>query len=148
MLAAEISAPSLPVAAETKRLLIVDDHPIFRHGIGQLIGKLPEVTICAQAQNAQEALEAMRKHRPEVVLLDVSMPGVNGFEAARHLRDSPGLRGVVVVAMTGLDEALFRRLGAGDEPLFHLYLQKPVCPEQLEQVLASRASIGVGGDEL
>jgi len=113
MLAAELSAPSLPTNVNTKRLLIVDDHPIFRHGISQLISKLPEVTICAQAQNAQEALEAMRHHRPDVALLDVSMPGTNGIELIKlMLAEQPRLM-ILVVSMH--DESIYalRALRAG-----------------------------------
>ena len=113
VLAADLSTPSLPANVNAKRLLIVDDHPIFRHGISQLISKLPEVTICAQAQNAQEALEAMRHHRPDVALLDVSMPGTNGIELIKlMLAEQPRLM-ILVVSMH--DESIYalRALRAG-----------------------------------
>ena len=66
-----------------KKLLIVDDHPVFRHGIIQLLRQLPEITICGEAEDGQAALEGMRRLNPDVVLLDVSMPGANGIEVIK-----------------------------------------------------------------
>jgi DNA-binding NarL/FixJ family response regulator len=95
------------------RLLIVDDHPVFRHGITQLIGKLPDVAICGEAENAQTALEAMRRLKPDVALIDVSMPGTNGIELIKlMLAEQPRLL-ILIVSMH--DESLYalRALRAG-----------------------------------
>ena len=104
---------SQPTATTGKRLLIVDDHPIFRHGICQLIGQLDDVAICGQAENAQGALEAMRRGRPDVVLLDVSMPGTNGIELIKlMLAEQPRL---IILMLSMHDESLYalRALRAG-----------------------------------
>lgn len=96
-----------------KRLLIVDDHPIFRHGIRQLISQLPEVTICGEAENAQCALDALRRIKPEVVLMDVSMPGMDGIEATKlMLAEQPRL---IILIVSMHDESLYalRALRAG-----------------------------------
>jgi len=104
---------SLTTATPSKRLLIVDDHPIFRHGITQLIGQLRDVEICGQAENAQGALEAMRRHKPDVVLLDICMPGMNGIELIKlMLAEQPRL---IILVLSMHDESLYalRALRAG-----------------------------------
>jgi DNA-binding NarL/FixJ family response regulator len=91
----------------------VDDHPVFRHGISQILEQCRDVEICGQAENAQAALAAMRQHHPDVVLLDVSMPGTNGIELIKlMLAEQPRLH-ILVVSMH--DESLYalRALRAG-----------------------------------
>ena len=102
-----------PEAVTTRRVIIVDDHPVFRHGIRQLVSKLPEVQVCAEAENAQTALEVMRDHRPDVALVDVSMPGTNGIELVKlMLAEFPQL---IVLVVSMHDESLYalRALRAG-----------------------------------
>ena len=97
----------------SKRLLVVDDHPIFRHGICQVLSQFNDVTVCGEASNAQLALEAMRRHKPEVALLDVSMPGANGIELIKHmLAEQPAL---IILVISMHDESLYalRALRAG-----------------------------------
>src|SRR5262245_60711724 len=99
--------------AKTRRLLVVDDHPVFRHGMRQLLGQMPEITICAEAENSPAALEAMRRTRPDAALVDVSMPGTNGIELIKlMLAENPRLL-ILVVSMH--DESLYalRSLRAG-----------------------------------
>ena len=108
-----IAFSSAAPATGVKRLLIVDDHPIFRHGISQLIRQLREVTICGEAENAQSALEAMRRHTPDVFLMDISMPGKNGIELIKlMLAEQPRL---VILVLSMHDESIYalRALRAG-----------------------------------
>ncbi len=111
------AAPALsksPVVADAgKRLLVVDDHPVFRHGICQYLTQVSNHTICGEASNAQLALEAMRLHQPDVVLLDVSLPGTNGIELIKHmLAERPNL---IILMLSMHDESLYalRALRAG-----------------------------------
>jgi DNA-binding NarL/FixJ family response regulator len=70
----------------TNRILIVDDHEIVREGIRNLVGRArPEWEICGEAKNGKEAIEAVKSLRPDVVILDVSMPVMSGLEAAPHI---------------------------------------------------------------
>ncbi|HSI61941.1 MAG TPA: response regulator transcription factor [Candidatus Saccharimonadia bacterium] len=104
---------SAPVATGNKRLLIVDDHPVFRHGIAQYLSEQDGVTVCAEAENAQNALEAMRQHQPDVALLDVSMPGTNGIELTKlMLAEQPKL---LILVLSMHDDSLYalRALRAG-----------------------------------
>jgi len=111
------SAPLTPAAVsatdEPKRLLIVDDHPVFRQGIAQIIGKLREVVICGEAENARAALEGMRRLQPEVAVVDISMPGTNGIELIKlMLAEQPRL---IILTLSMHDESLYalRALRAG-----------------------------------
>ena len=68
------------------RVLLADDHALVRAGIRALLESLEGVTVVAEAGNGSEVLELARKHRPDVVLLDISMPGLGGLEASALLK--------------------------------------------------------------
>lgn len=108
------AAPRAPsVVTAGKRLLVVDDHPVFRHGICQYLGQESNLVICGEAPNAQLALDAMRQLKPDMVLLDVSMPGTNGIELIKHmLAEQPKL---LILMLSMHDESLYalRALRAG-----------------------------------
>ncbi len=132
-----LAEPS-PTVKTTRRLLIVDDHPVFRHGVIQLISKLPEVTICGEAENAQTALQAMRKLKPEMALIDVSMPGTNGIELIKlMLAEEPRL---IILIVSMHDESLYalRALRAGAKG----YVMKQ---QALENVLDALRKVMSGG---
>lgn len=96
-----------------KRLLIVDDHALVRHGMKQFLGDLAEFTVVGEAETAPAALEAMRQLKPDIVLVDVSMPGTNGIELVKlMLAEQPKLQ-ILMVSMH--DESLYalRALRAG-----------------------------------
>jgi DNA-binding NarL/FixJ family response regulator len=125
--------------AAPKRLLIVDDHPVFRHGISQLIGKLHEVTICGEAENAQTALEAMRRLQPDAALVDVSMPGTNGIELIKlMLAEQPRL---LILTVSMHDESLYalRALRAGAKG----YVMKQQAAENVLDALRKVAAGGI-----
>ncbi|HEX7140254.1 MAG TPA: MEDS domain-containing protein, partial [Vicinamibacterales bacterium] len=86
------------------RILIADDHPAVRRSVRSLVESQDDWTVCAEAADGTEAVEQSERTRPDVVLLDVSMPGLNGFEAAREIRrNRPGAR-VVMLTMHKSDE--------------------------------------------
>jgi DNA-binding NarL/FixJ family response regulator len=117
--------------AGPRRLLIVDDHPVFRHGIAQLIGRVPDVTICGEADNAKSALDAMRRSNPDVALVDVSLPGTNGIELLKMmLTERPQL---IVLMVSMHDESIYalRALRAGAKG----YLMKTQAAENLIEAL-------------
>lgn len=113
-----------------KRVLIVDDHPILRKGLSMLINQEPDLTVIAEADNAQRALEMIEKHKPDMLIVDISLPGIDGIELIKTVklshRDLPSL----VVSMH--DESLFaeRALRAGARG----YIMKQ---EALEKVLVA-----------
>jgi DNA-binding NarL/FixJ family response regulator len=84
---------SLPAPAPRKRVIVVDDHPMFRHGLAQILAREPGLELSAQASNFAEALELARACKPDVALIDIMMPGVNGIELIKTLlAEFPGLR--------------------------------------------------------
>lgn len=105
--------PRAPAKSGAKRILIVDDHPVFRRGMAALLQEHPEFTVCGEAQDATSALDAMRQTAPNVVMMDVSMPGTNGIELIKlMLAEQPKLT-ILIVSMH--DESLYalRALRAG-----------------------------------
>ena len=73
---------SLPVAR--KRILILDDHPMMREGLAQLIGNEADLSVCGEAENANEAIEKINALKPDLLLADITLPGKNGFVADRN----------------------------------------------------------------
>jgi DNA-binding NarL/FixJ family response regulator len=69
------------------RVLIVDDHAVIRRGVQGILSTYPEWDLCGEADNGQDAVRLAGELRPEVVIMDVSMPGLNGLEATRIMRD-------------------------------------------------------------
>jgi DNA-binding NarL/FixJ family response regulator len=99
--------------AVKKRILIVDDHPMMRQGLAQLINNEPDLSVSWEADNAGQALEVISRHEPDLVLADISLPGKNGLEL---IKDIHVLRpGVVILVVSMHDEALYaeRVLRAG-----------------------------------
>jgi DNA-binding NarL/FixJ family response regulator len=68
------------------RILIADDHEIFRRGVRSFLESRAEWEICGEASNGSEAIEAARKLKPDIVLMDIAMPHINGFDAAKQIR--------------------------------------------------------------
>jgi DNA-binding NarL/FixJ family response regulator len=100
---------------ETKiRVLTVDDHPLLREGIAGLIADETDMTLVAEATNGREAIEQFRLHRPDVTLMDLQMPELNGVDATTAIRaEFPGARVVVLTTYTGdVQVALALKAGA------------------------------------
>ena len=113
------------------RILIVEDCADTRSALVALL-KRPEREVRA-APTGLAALDAANDFRPDVVLLDLGLPGLSGYEVARCLRQTPGLEGVVLVAVTGHGQPL--DLICSREAGIDRHLVKPVVPEDLERVL-------------
>jgi DNA-binding NarL/FixJ family response regulator len=101
------------VVPKPKRVLVVDDHPVFRYGLCQLLGQEGDIEVCGEADNGQSALKAMRELNPDVVLLDVSMPGTDGIELVKLMLAERRRLSILVLSMH--DESLYalRALRAG-----------------------------------
>jgi two-component system, OmpR family, phosphate regulon response regulator PhoB len=110
-----------------RRVLLADDDPGLRRLIGTTLGT--EDFDLLQAVDGEEALQIARQQHPELVLLDVNMPKLNGFEVCRHLKSEPETSGIKVVMLTArggdVDRARGREAGADD------YFIKPFSPVQL-----------------
>jgi len=109
------------------RVLCVDDHPLLREGIAVLIGNQTDMELVAEAANGREAVELFRKHRPDVTLMDLQMPKVNGFDAISAIRSEfPEARILVLTTHAG-DVQVSRALKAGARA----YLLKGSVREEL-----------------
>ena len=95
------------------RILAVDDHPILRKGLAALVNSEPDLKLVAEATNGKEAIEAFRSHRPDVTLMDLQMPGLDGIQAIEAIcSEFPGARIIVLTTYTG-DTQVVRSLKAG-----------------------------------
>ncbi len=95
------------------RILVADDHTLFRSGLRALFGSVPDTEVAGEAADGEEAVAKTAELRPDVVLMDIQMPGINGIEATRRIAESiPGV-GVVVVTMFKDDDSVFAAMRAG-----------------------------------
>src|SRR5450631_3177040 len=94
-------------------VILADDHTLVRAGIRALLEKLPAVKVIGEASDGREVLNLLKAQRPEVVLMDIAMPGLNGLESAeRMVRDFPGVR-IIILTMHHNEEYVVRALKAG-----------------------------------
>ncbi|MET8646149.1 response regulator transcription factor [Streptomyces sp. NPDC004675] len=111
------------------RVLLVDDQPLIRSGFRALLDLEADIEVVAEAADGGEGLALAREHLPDIVLIDIQMPVVDGIEATRRIAADPALAGVHVVILTnyGLDEYVFNALRAGAAG----FLVKDIVPEDL-----------------
>ncbi|GLW11407.1 DNA-binding response regulator [Microtetraspora sp. NBRC 13810] len=109
------------------RVLLVDDQPLLRSGFRALLDLEDDIEVVAEAGDGREGLALAREHRPDVALIDIQMPVIDGIELTRRIAADPALAGVHVVILTnyGLDEYVFNALRAGAAG----FLVKDIVPE-------------------
>ncbi len=99
--------------ADAIRVLIVDDHAPFRAGLRALLTSVPEMQVAGEAENGDDAIRAAAKLQPDVILMDIQMPGMNGIEATRLIYQSSPHIGVIVLTMFEDDDSVFAAMRAG-----------------------------------
>lgn len=109
------------------RVLIADDHALVRKGLIALLSPSSEVEVVGEAEDGWEAVAKAQSLDPDVVLMDVSMPGLNGIEATRKIREQSPQTRVIMLTVSDSDEDLFQAIRAGAQG----YLLKTVDPDQL-----------------
>jgi DNA-binding NarL/FixJ family response regulator len=118
------------------RILTVDDHPVLRKGLAALVNAEPDLKLVAEASNGKEAIEAFRSHQPDITLMDIQMPGLDGIEAIRTIRSEfPEARIIVLTTYTG-DAQVLRALKAGARAYI---LKGHVLDELLDTIRAVHA---------
>jgi DNA-binding NarL/FixJ family response regulator len=95
------------------RILIADDHTLFREGLVALMDSVPEIEVVATAEDGHQAIESADKLQPDVILMDLQMPGINGIEATRQIIQTSPHIGVIVVTMFEDDDSVFAAMRAG-----------------------------------
>jgi len=113
------------------RVMCVDDHRLMREGIVRIVSLQPDITVVSEARTGEEAVEQFLKHRPDVTLMDLRLPVMNGLQAIRAIRRAQPDARVVVLTMYQGDEDIYRALQAGAAA----YVLKDSMPDDLIRVI-------------
>jgi two-component system, NarL family, response regulator DegU len=115
------------------RILIADDHSMVRQGIKQILELEEDITVVAQASNGDEAIKFAREIEPDVILMDINMPGTNGLQAINELKQDKRLFKIIVLTLHQDTEYLFKTLQMGAEG----YVLKDAEPSVLIEAIRS-----------
>jgi DNA-binding NarL/FixJ family response regulator len=119
----------------TIRILIADDHAVVREGLRAVLGSEPDMEVVGEAATGKEVLERAAELRPDVILMDIQMPQINGIEATRRILDASPKVGVVVLTMFEDDDSVFSAMRAGARG----YVLKGAHPSEILKVLRAVA---------
>ena len=121
------------VRSDPIRILIVEDHPVFREGLSTIIGSQADMHLVAQASNAVEAIAEFRRHRPDITLMDLRLPGTNGIDTLISIRgEYPDAR-IIILTTADSDGEIQRALRAGAAA----YVLKSMPKNELLDVIRS-----------
>lgn len=143
----DVSEP-LANTSQTARVLLVDDHALLRTGVASIINQERDLHVVAEAGNGVEAIEAYELHHPDVTLLDLRMPVMEGVEAVRRIRELDPRARVIVLTTYDTDDEIARALRAGAKA----YLLKDISADDLVScirgVLAGKAYLAPAAAKL
>ena len=129
---------------EPVRIFVADDHALFRDGLQALFDSVPDIELVGQASNGEQAIAGAAELQPDIVLMDIQMPGMNGIEATRSIVATSPHIGVIVVSMLEDDDSVFAAMRAGARG----YVLKGAGQEQMlrsiRAVAAGEALFGAG----
>jgi DNA-binding NarL/FixJ family response regulator len=128
------------------RVLIADDHSLVRAGFQSILSLESDIAVVGEARGGAEAVALAGEEAPDVVLMDIRMPGMDGLEATRLITSDPGLRGTRVVVLTtfDLDEYVFGALKAGASAFLLKGVEPPVLIEAVRTVARGDALLDPG----
>ena len=122
--------------ADKLKVMLVDDHYLVRMGLASIVALEPDMSVCAEASTGEQALALFRRHRPDVTLLDLRLPGMNGSETVQAIRaEFPDAR-IVMLSTYVCDEEIYGALQAGAMA----YLVKSVQREELMRAIRKAAA--------
>jgi DNA-binding NarL/FixJ family response regulator len=123
------------------RILLVDDHALFRKAIISLLGEAAEFSVVGEAATGQEALEQARKLQPDLILMDLSMPEMDGLEATRRIKaENPEVR-IVILTIEEEDQNLFEAVKSGAQGYLLKKVEPAVLYDTLRRVSRGEASL-------
>lgn len=120
---------------EPIRVVLADDHPVFREGLASLLGSIPGLTVVGTAADGNEAVAVTRSLQPDVVVMDVSMPGLNGIEATRQVTTDTPHVAVLVLTVSEDDATVFAAMRAGARG----YLDKAATQSEIVSAITAVA---------
>ncbi len=115
------------------RLLVADDHALVRAGIRAFLERIPNIEVVAEASDGREVVDLVAKQQPDIVLMDIAMPGLNGLEATRQIVETWPQARVIILSMHASEEYVWQALRAGARG----YLLKGASLAELELALSS-----------
>jgi DNA-binding NarL/FixJ family response regulator len=115
------------------KVLIADDHVFYREGVRALLGNVPEIEVVGEAGSGEETLAKSQALQPDVILMDLNMPGMNGIEATRRIHETQPKVGVLVITMFDDDNSVFAAMRAGARG----YLLKDADKEEVVRAIVA-----------
>jgi DNA-binding NarL/FixJ family response regulator len=115
------------------RILSVEDHPVFREGLSTIIASEPDMCMVAQAANAEQAITEFRRHRPDITLMDLRLPGTNGTDALITIRGEFPHARIIMLSTSETDGEIQRAMRAGASA----YLMKSMATSEMLTVIRS-----------
>jgi len=124
------------------KVLIVDDHLLIRTGIKSLLKDSPLIHVIGEAENGNEAIEKFEKLRPDVVLMDISMPGISGIEATRIIKEKYSLAKILILTMYDSEEYILSSVKNGASGVLHKNVNKKDLIDAINTVAEGKKYFG------
>jgi two-component system NarL family response regulator len=136
-----MATPEIAIAGGKARVLLVDDHALLRTGVANIINQEPDLRVVAEAENGLQAISAYEQHQPDVTLLDLRMPVMEGVEVVRQIRERDPRARVIILTTYDTDDEISQALKAGAKA----YVLKDIAADDLigciRSVLAGKTYI-------
>ncbi len=124
------------------RVMVVDDHPVFRDGLRNVLSAAPDLEVIGEAQDGEEAIQTAQALQPDVIVMDINIPKLNGLQATRHIKSANARINVIILTAYDDDEQVYHAIRTGASA----YFPKDVSPENLIETIrhVSRGKYVVG----
>ncbi len=123
------------------RVLLVDDHTLFREGLGMIIANQPDMVVVGEASDGQEAVHKAAELKPDLILMDIQMPVMDGIEATRRIKKELPATTIVVLTVREDEEKLFEAIKSGAQGYLLKTMQSPALIEMLHRAMAGEVAI-------